>query len=241
MERPVAGASGQAGSPDPALQASWFLKLLVVLFTLSYTTFALWILVDLWARDQTFVLGALSISREKLDPVFVHALHTIVGALLGSGVLDLVSFHTYSAVKRDFQKSHVPGYFYGPWLAATVGLIIFCLLQSGLFVFSGGTQGTASAESNSARMGYISVGFLSGFGWMNAVEKIREVVVRFFSRDAPVKRQTTSPGKVGAGGEAAPALDQADQPQPSAAADAGGAGQQPPPAADPEKKPDQTS
>ena len=158
-------------------------KFCIVAFSLSYLTFALWLLVDLWVRDKAFILSVLSIKKENLDTTFIMALYTVVGALLGSGVLDLVSFHKYSALRCDFRASHVPGYFYGPWLAGTVGLIIFCLLQSGLFIFSGGIQNIKIEETSISKVSYISVGFLSGYGWMSAVDKIHEVVTRFFAKD----------------------------------------------------------
>ena len=170
-------------------QASTFCRIAVVLFTLSYITFALWLLVDLWVRDKSFVTTLLSLNKESLDVMFVMALYSVIGALLGSGVLDLVSFHKYAAVENDFRLTHVPGYIYGPWLAATVGLIIFCLLQSGLFVFSGGGPSLKMEETPVSKMAYISVGFLAGFGWMNAVEKIREIVSRFFAKDVRRKKK----------------------------------------------------
>ena len=177
---PEQDASAQAD------QASLGWVIVLILFSLSYLTFSLWLLMDLWVRDKEFVVYLLSIKKEVLSEnlTFVMALYTITGALLGNAVLDLVSYHKYWAIKRDFQRSHIPGYFYGPWLAGTIGLIIFCLLQSGLFVFSGGAaQNLDIQETAVSRMAYISVGFLSGFGWMNAVQKIQEVVSRFFSTD----------------------------------------------------------
>lgn len=168
-------------------KASLACVIILILFSLTYLTLSLWILVDLWIRDKEFITCILSIKKEKLaeNLTFVMALYTFVGALLGNATLDLVSYHKYWAIKRDFQASHVPGYFFGPWLAGTIGLIIFCLLQSGLFIFSGGaTQKIDIEETAISKMGYISVGFLSGFGWMNAVEKIQEIVSRFFSTDA---------------------------------------------------------
>lgn len=168
-------------------QASLGWVIILIVFSLSYLSLSLWILIDLWVRDKDFIAHALSIKKENLNDnlTFVMALYTVTGALMGNAVLDFVSYHKYWAVRRDFQASHIPGFFYGPWLAGTIGLIIFCLLQSGLFVFSGGAaQNVDIKETAVSKMGYISVGFLSGFGWMKAVEKIQEVVSRFFSTDA---------------------------------------------------------
>ena len=182
--------------PEQIPQASLFWVIVLVVFSLSYLTLSLWILVDLWVREKQFICYLLAINKENLnnDVMFVMALYTVTGALLGNAVLDLVSYHKYWAIKRDFQSSHILGYFYGPWLAGTIGLIIFCLLQSGLFVFSGGAaQNIKIDETAISKMGYISVGFLSGFGWMSAVEKIREVVSRFFAKDTRESVESRKP------------------------------------------------
>lgn len=178
--------------PESSPPASGFLIAIVVLFSLSYLTFSLWLLIDLWARDKSFITHVLSIKKENLDVTFLMALYTTVGALVGSGTLDLVSYHKYVGVNRNFQRSHIPGYFFGPWLAGTVGLIVFCLLQSGLFIFSG-SQNVAVQETTVSKMAYISVGFLSGFGWMSAIEKIREIVTRFFAKDLRTPNRLKGP------------------------------------------------
>jgi hypothetical protein len=175
------GMSGQpvAGVAAPAPQAPLVMKLLIILFTLSYMTAAMYLVVDCWVLGQTTLKAALGLPADHLLPeIFVSAVFAVLGAVLGAGALDLVSFHRYVAVKRDFQAPHVWGYFFAPWLAAVLGLIVFALVRSGLLVFGGGPSG--ESPSDVSNLGYLAVGFLSGFGWFQATERIREIVSGFF-------------------------------------------------------------
>ena len=130
-------------------------------------------------------------TQDKLTPIFVYAIYAVLGSILGAGALDIVSFHKHVSINQDFQEAHIWGYFLAPWLAAVLGLIVFALLQSGLLVFSGGIS--SSSNSEIAQLGYLAVGFLSGFGWLQAVEKVREIVQRFFA--AHPKRSDDEPSR----------------------------------------------
>jgi hypothetical protein len=134
-----------------------------------------------------------------LPTIFVSAMYAVLGGILGAGVLDIVSFHKYVAVKRDFQSAHVWGYFVGPWLAAVLGLIVFALLQTGLLVFSGNKP--SGDQSDVSNLGYLAVGFLSGFGWLEATERVREIVSRFFGAGpqppGPRQSESTAPADGG--------------------------------------------
>ena len=84
------------------------------------------------------------------------------------------------------------GYFVAPVLASVLGLVVLALLQSGLIVFAGG--GSADKADDLARLGYLAVGFLAGFGWYEATQAIQRIVKRFFSSDgASSNPQTDQP------------------------------------------------
>ena len=184
----------EQGSEPPDLpQAPLAAKLLIVTFTLGYIAFALYMVVDCWVLEQGTLKQFLGLSNDKtLPPLFISAVHAVLGAVLGAGALDIVSFHRYVSVERNFQSSHVWGYFIGPWLAAVLGLVVFALLQSGLLVFTGG--GSTGQGSSVSNLGYLAVGFLSGFGWYQATMRIREIVSRFFAPDEnkPTRREETT-------------------------------------------------
>lgn len=163
----------------PAAQAPFVAKLAIVIFIVTYICAALWLLLDAWVLGHMNLRHLLGVAvNTKLSPVFLSALHAMIGAVLGAGVLDILSFHKYVSIEGNFQSRHVWGYFVAPLLALVLGLIVFALLQSGLLVFAGGTQD----ETNElAQLGYLAVGFLAGFGWYEATESIKGIVHRFFS------------------------------------------------------------
>lgn len=170
----------EAGATIAVPQAPFLIRLLIILYALSYMGIAMYMVVDSWVLGQGTLKRVLGLPMDHvLPPIFVSAVFAVLGAVLGAGALDIVSFHRYVSVKRDFQSPHVWGYFCGPWLAAVLGLVVFALLQSGLLVFSGSKS--PESQSDVSNLGYLAVGFLSGFGWLQATERIREIVSRFFA------------------------------------------------------------
>ena len=105
-----------------------------------------------------------------------------------------MSFHKHVSVEQDFSNAHVWGYFIGPVLAMILGIVVFALVQSGLLVFGNGSLN--SEQSNVAFLGSLSIGFLAGFGWYSATQKLRSLVKQFFggdsdSQSAATKQQVT--------------------------------------------------
>lgn len=160
-------------------QAHFIVKLFVLLYVLAYITIVFVLLIDGWVHGYAITMKLLFLTPEaSLPPTFISAIHTILGSLLGCGVLAIVSFHKYVAYQKGFESPHVWGYFCGPWLAATLGLIIFALLQSGLLIFSGNLSGNEQPET--ANLGYLAIGFLAGFGWYRVTKIIERLVTRVF-------------------------------------------------------------
>ena len=190
----VIGDTAPTNSLGP--QAPFWIKLAIVVYALAYITMAMYLLVDCWVGDKIHLKHLLDIpSSHELPVLFVSAVYAAIGSILGAGTLDIVSFHKYVAVKQDFQKSHVWGYFVGPWLAVVLGVMVFALLQTGLLVFAG--TRTADSPSDVANLGYLAIGFLSGFGWLEATERVREIVSRFFvstrQRSSPRSQSDANP------------------------------------------------
>ena len=194
-QEPIAVEQALPPAPLPPLppQAHFAVKLAIVVFIIVYLGFTLWLLLDIWVLGQVNLHRLLGLPLDRTLPsFFLSALHAMLGAMLGAGVMDIVNFHTYASMKGNFQSRHVWGYFVAPLLAAVLGLIVFALLQSGLMVFAGANKGEAD---DLARLGYLAVGFLAGFGWYEATESIRAIVVRFFSggRSATAAAQPPAP------------------------------------------------
>ncbi len=64
-------------------------------------------------------------------------------------------------------------------LGGVLGLITFALLQTGLLVFASASQ--AEQSTFASNLGFLAVGFLSGFGWYAATQRIERLVNRFFA------------------------------------------------------------
>lgn len=166
--------------PVAVPQASSVAKLFIIVFALFYITIALYFVVDCWVHEQKKLKFFLGFPSDKIfPPMFLSAIYTVLGAILGAGALNIISFHRHVAIKHDFQAPHVWGYFVAPWLATILGLVIFALLQSGLLILNGGMS--ADSKSEVSNLGYLAIGFLSGFGWFQATERIRDIISRFFA------------------------------------------------------------
>jgi hypothetical protein len=183
-------------------QAHFVVRLLVVLFALTYMSYTFYFVVDLWALNGRILRGLLRVDLcTKLSPLFIACVHSVAGSVLGSGVLDLVSFHKYVAVEKNFEMAHIWGYFIGPWLAAVLGLIVFALLQSGLLILSGGGDPNNDEIRN---LGFLAIGFLSGFGWYDVTMRLQQIVRRFFSQSLGDHSETNELGKQAGSEQARP-------------------------------------
>ncbi len=158
----------------------FIIKLLIILYILTYITIVFVVFTDSWVHDYEMTKKILFLSPDaNIPPTFISVIHTILGSMLGCGVLAIASFHKYVAYQQCFESQHVWGYFCGPWLAASLGLVIFALLQSGLLIFSGNLS--ENEQSDTANLGYLAIGFLAGFGWYRVTKVIELLVTRVFT------------------------------------------------------------
>src|SRR5262249_42333042 len=144
LDEPAAvAAHGVVASPEPSplapeLQASFPTKLVVCVFVALYVVGTIRLLFNLWLGNGGDVTWLLGMPGAALEKNVVPIVHTVLGAILGAGVLDLVSFHHYVAIRNNFQARHCWGYFFAPILAAALGIMTYALLRTGLLVFAGG-------------------------------------------------------------------------------------------------------
>ena len=172
----AAPATVQPKSPTLVLIAKFFLAVWI----LFYVSLALTVLINSWAHNNQGICDYLAVEDCKtLSPIFVSAIHAMLGGVLGAGVLGLTSFHRHVSIEQNFDIAHSWGYIFAPWLSAVLGLTVFVLLQSGLLVFSG-EMGTSN-EVSIQNLAYLGIGFLSGFGWYDATRRIQKIVKNFFS------------------------------------------------------------
>jgi hypothetical protein len=182
--------------PLPAAQASFPAKLVICVFVSLYLLGSIQLLFNLWLANGTEIAWILGMRGVPLGKDVIPIVHVVLGAILGAGVLDLVSFHHYASELDDFQTRHIWGYFFGPIMAAALSIVIYALLRSGLLVFAGGAgSGDSSTTSN---FGYLAVGFFSGFGWYDAVQSIQAAIKRFFSSGSKQNEPSPEPKPVDA-------------------------------------------
>lgn len=155
------------------------IKWLIVVWMILYSGFTLYAVTALWLSQGNVLCDWLATSDcSNLPGVFISGVYAMLGGILGAGVLGMAAFHQHASMEGNFEIRHGWGYLFAPLLAAILGLIVFALMQSGLLVFSGASNSDPSPVVN---FGYLSIGFLSGFGWYPATQRIHQIVMKFFS------------------------------------------------------------
>jgi hypothetical protein len=159
---------------------TFMLKWLLAIWMILYTAFAARTVMRILVEGGSAGCSILGMSCPNPASTITGLLQAMLGGVLGAGVLGMVSFHQWVSVRGLFDARHAWGYLFAPLLGAVLGLIVFALLQSGLLIFSGNAATGSTVVSS---LGYVAVGFLSGFGWYTATRRIESIVSRFFSEE----------------------------------------------------------
>ena len=177
-EKPITDEMKSTVVVNPVLNIC--VKWLIVFWMLIYTNSALFAVVTLWLDQGQTLCNWLNVDDcTRLSSVFISSIYSMFGGILGAGVLGMVSFHQFASLEGIFDIRHGWGFLFAPFLASILGLMVFALMQSGLMIFSGtAADAETSATTN---LGYLSIGFLSGFGWYPATQRINQIVSRFFN------------------------------------------------------------
>jgi hypothetical protein len=153
---------------------------LVPLYTLVYSIFAIWLLIDGWLTGFSSILNLWNLDEEFKVPAQVPFLFfTIVGALLGSAILSITSFHRHYAINYSFNSRHIWGFFFAPLLATLVGCLVFAIVQSGLLVLTGDIAN--ESDPIRATLGYVAIGGVAGYNWDVFVTKLENLSQDLFS------------------------------------------------------------
>lgn len=163
---------------DGGSAASVIALAVLAVYILSYLVGAIWLFVEGWLNQFSALHTFWNFPQDKEFPVmFQSALFSLTGSIMGSGVLGIASFYRYVSIEEAFKTHHLWGYYFAPVLASVIGLVVFALLQSGLLVFSG----SDTSPSEVSHLGYLSIGFISGYGWYQFTAKIDELVGKLLS------------------------------------------------------------
>ena len=108
-------------------QANFLVRLLVVLFALTYISSSLYFVVDTWIHNERILRCVLGVDAgTALSPLFVAGVHAVVGSVLGAGVLDLVSSRRYVAVEKGLRECACMGLLHRPLARGGVGINRVC-------------------------------------------------------------------------------------------------------------------
>lgn len=138
-----------------------------------YTSLTVLFLFMAWVNDYSFLPIPESFTATQTSPLDLP-LFTIFGALLGGSTLSITSLHKYTAVTKTLDIDHLWGYLMAPILSIIIGILIFCLLYSGMMVLSGGFDSNTNAHS-SMKIGYLSLGAICSYNWDVFILKLQRL------------------------------------------------------------------
>lgn len=150
------------------------LAYVVPVYIFLYTMTTVWLLFDGWINEFKSIYGFWSLAPNTPLPAHVvYLTFTILGSVLGSALLGIISFHRYKAVEKAFDSDHLWGFIFSPLLALIIGILAFAIIQSGLVVLSG--QMSTSTNQDNATLGYLAIGGVTGYNWDVFVKKLQEL------------------------------------------------------------------
>jgi len=147
----------------------------IPIYIFMYVAMATWLLFDGWITNFSSLqsMWRLPEGQSSLPSHVIFSIYTILGAILGSGLLGIISFHRYIAIEKSFDNDHAWGFLFAPLLAGIIGILIFSIIQSGLIVLSGQMSGTDNESS--ATLGYLAIGAVTGYNWDVFIQKMQEL------------------------------------------------------------------
>ncbi|WPU30327.1 hypothetical protein SIO17_14550 [Pseudoalteromonas piscicida] len=143
----------------------------VFAFLLLQNILGIWLVFEGVINGFNFITSQLHNKTDAIDSTTILMLFTCTGALLGSNILNVISFHRYIAIEKKFDPDHVWGFFLNPFLSITIGAVAFGLLQAGLFILNG--SNIVKSTSHVQSFGYLGFGAIAGYNWDVFVQKIQ--------------------------------------------------------------------
>lgn len=154
----------------------FFLAFMIFTYVISYTLVTLKFLIMSYQGDFSFLPEINSTEVGSSDSLMTLALFTIFGAILGGSTLGIISLHRYSAIEKSLDIDHIWGYLMAPILSIIIGILIFCFLQSGIFVLTGESE-TINMTKN-IKIGYLSLGAICSYNWDVFIMKLQKLSSR---------------------------------------------------------------
>jgi hypothetical protein len=163
-------------SSDAFSLGRFVLSFSIFCYILGYILLSLKFLYLASIGDYSFLSALKDVANANDAEKIKLALFTVFGAILGGATLGIVSLHKYSAITKNINIDHLWGYLMAPILSIIIGILIFCFLQSGLFVLTG--DNAVSTESFNVRIGYVSLGAICSYNWDVFIIKLQRLSSR---------------------------------------------------------------
>ena len=152
----------------------YVIAILILVYTVLFGLSGIIMLFSGWLSDFQFILGERLMNMAKDSRIlFLLCLYTISGALLGGATLSITSFHRNITKYKSIGIDHLWGYFMAPFLAVIIGILVFCLIQGGLIVFTAGNYDNAKASIS--MLGYVAFGAIGAYNWDVFIEKLQSL------------------------------------------------------------------
>ncbi|EKN3731991.1 hypothetical protein OU760_001117 [Yersinia enterocolitica] len=149
-------------------------SIVISLYILSYSVISIWLLFDGWINNFKSLSWIWNIQHDKEFPDIVRfAFFTIIGSILGGGILSITSFHRHIAINKNFDSDHLWGFIFSPILSMIIAIIIYSLIQSGLLVLTGSINENTS--NISSVLGFTAIGAISAYNWDIFIIKLQDL------------------------------------------------------------------
>ncbi|EPV0763382.1 hypothetical protein KAG03_13265 [Klebsiella variicola] len=156
---------------------SWgrlILAFIIFIYLMTYSFFSIKYLFLSWSGDFSFLGRILHFNNTfTVNEEIKLAIFTTFGAILGGATLGITSLHKYAAVNKKLDIDHLWGYLMAPILSVIIGILIFCLLYSGLIILTGGSN--PDTEKNSVKIGYLCMGAICSYNWDVFIKKLQQL------------------------------------------------------------------
>ncbi|EPM3638350.1 hypothetical protein ACTLMW_002158 [Enterobacter roggenkampii] len=150
------------------------IAILILIYTSAFGFSGVFLLFSGWISDFRFIFALVTndIPKETRNSVFL-CLYTISGALLGGATLSITSFHRNIVSYKCIGVDHIWGYVLAPLLSVIIGILVFCLIQGGLIVFTAGNYNNEKALVS--MLGYVAFGAIGAYNWDVFIEKLQSL------------------------------------------------------------------
>ena len=201
----------QTGQAFEVVPEQWFDILaawISAIYSIGIIVYLAWLVLDTWSGQYRMWPAAVisKLSTPESANAFKLVLYTAVGGGMGAAVNNLRSFVSWHAERRAFGWRFVWKYIALPPLGATLAVLVYGIIQSGMSVFNGGASLNSSAITLFSAW---ATGTLAGYGshkvfiWLDdkvnslfKVETKKVVVPDVFGKSLAEAKQILNDGQL---------------------------------------------